>query len=337
MTNFKQLAEKLAKKKAKEAATKTTSSQKQYTYKKEVPVSTKTAAGINANKIKQIDNKLNGKVQRGYDFIRTVNDTSGTAGVFFWAPQTPLLFTMNDFYTTKAGSSGGSGTVYYPYSTGAFGSITTAPRIVGRWTPYKPGAQSGLADQYHQWKDQSLNAPSLNGYQPLYTDYRFCVNRLRCTPAQGDMWIRLDMIKPKRTFIPTTSIVDPKIYNLPTALGALGNMAVAHNLTYRNSFNPALWHHVQKTRWIKLKAVTAPSQNIMTNFHVRTGFNKKFLKLNNNVVNNVAEEFWSLLPQNEVIWLLVSISNNPVDGDNTIPDITVTRKTVWRDQKGTEQ
>jgi len=302
-------------------------------YKKEVPVTVQKAANINAAKIKQVEQKLiNGKVQRGYHIIR-IPQLPGMG--FTFSTSEPLLFCLNDFYTQTNATA--NGCVYYPNYSGVAPNVDMTSVIVDRWQDFLPAQNAGFLPKYSQWKDAKIAQPSNSGYQPIYTDLSFTVTRERATAAQGTLWIRLDVFKAKRTFVSTNSLVNPKNYTLPGCVGALSNMAVGHNVNFRNSFNPALWHHVQKTRWIRLKAVTQDSENLMTNFHVRCKFNKEFLKLNQ-VVNSAGngEEFWTLVDKKTPVWLLMSISNNPVDADNSVPQIAVTRKTIWRDSRGTE-
>lgn len=309
-------------------------------YTKRVPVTTKRATSINKSKIKALESKVNGQIQKGYHILQLRQ----TPGTWQWGTGAPLLLCLNDFYT-KIPETGladvGAGAAYYPTYTGTTPGVppgppyTTEPRVIARWEPYQPGFGQQLTPEYHMWKDVSNATCSLDGYQPIYTDLRFCVKRTTVTPAQGDLWVRLDMFHARKFFIPQSQSADSKIYSMPQALGSLQNMAVQDVGYLRNSFNPAIWG--TKTRWIRLRAPTQPMNELQHVFHVRCRFPKKFLKLNMNVdtsiVPNQGEEFWTMVDPKTPKWLLVSISNN-VQAGNTQPELSITRKVVWRDMKG---
>jgi len=306
-------------------------------YTRRVPVSTKRATQINIKKIRKLESAVNGKLQTGYHVCRIPYLPS--PGGFVWRPKTPLALVLNDFYSQTSGPNGGSGAIYYPAYFGAAPNITMGASIVDRWSDYKPGQNFGHDPKYWQWKDVENSQPSLNGYQPVYSDIRVCINRESCTPAQGDIWIRVDLVKAKRTFVPSNSIVDPHIFNMPTALGAFSNMAVPLYQDGRNRYNVKLWS--VKTRWLKLPAVRTEQKNLQKIFHIRTKFPKTFYRLNNNVTSGgVAEEFWNLVPASGPLapqWAILSISTEMVDADNSVPQINLTRMVRYRDEEGNGQ
>ena len=299
-------------------------------YRKAVPATTKETASKNAKKIKGLEGKVNGHVQRGYHICKLRNNPTG----FTWNPHSPILFALNDFYTQTTAPNGGTGAIYYPTFTGTSPNVTTTPQIIDRWLDYTPMATLGLANQYHMWAEQKIAQPSKMCYQPLYTDVTVSIQRAEATPDQGDLWVRCDMFTPKKTYIPQSSTIDPKIYQMPQALGALSNMAstVTQN---PNAFNPALFN--VKTFWRKLPAVKIATKNLKTRFHIRTGFPKKLLKPHLTVNSGgQGEEFWMTVDPKEVMWCMLSISGFPV-ADNTAPQVYMNRKTVWRDSQGVEQ
>lgn len=307
-------------------------------YTQRVPVTTRRATRINKAKIKSLESKVNGQIQRGYDILQLRQ----TPATWQWTTGAPLLLCMNDMYT-KNEETGladvGPGAAYYPTYTptgpGGGPPFTTEPKIIARWQSYQPGFGQQLTPEYHMWKDVATATCSLDGYQPIYTDIRFCVKRTTVTPAQGDLWVRLDQFHARKFFIPQSQSADSKVYSMPQALGSLQNMAVQDVGYLRNSFNPAIW--ATKTRWIRLRAPAQAMNELTHVFHVRCKFPKKFLKLNMNVDTSVTpnqgEEFWTMVDPKTPKWLLVSISNNPAAG-NTQTELSVTRRTVWRDQKG---
>lgn len=303
-------------------------------YTKRVPVKAKTATRINKSRISQLESKINGHVQRGYHVVKIPNDPVNPSA-FCWGPNKPLLICLNDFYTRTTAPGGGPGGLYYPIYSGASPNITMNAAIVDRWVDYLPGQSLGHAPQYNQWKDQQFSQPSKVGYQPLYTELRINVTRRACTEAQGDMWIRIDVFSPRKFYIASQSGSDPKEYNMPDALGALSNMACG-DTALKNSFNPALWS--VRTRWRKLPAVEVQTGNIQTNIIVRSAFPKKFLKVNMDVTAaGVGEPFWQAMDPRHIKWCMLSLSNYSVNqADNPTPNITMTRKVVYRDSRGSQ-
>jgi len=283
--------------------------------------------------IKSLQGKVNGHVQRGYHRCKIANNPAVPAG-FNFQPNKPILFALNDFYTTTTAPGGGTGAIYYPLYSGTAPNITMSAAILTRWADYLPGEALGHSSEFQQWKDQQLSQPSKVGYQPLYTDVRINILRRNATPAQGTLWIRIDTFHPKRIYQASIGGSDPKIYNMPASVGALSN--VATDGFNRNSFNPALWS--TKTRWIKLPAVTQDQKYLSKTVHVRCGFPKKFLPLNVDVdATGVGEGFWQCCDPRDVKWCLVSISDNSVDQTtDPSPEITMTRKVVYRDNRGAQ-
>ena len=304
-------------------------------YTRKVPVRNKTATRINKSRIAKLEEKVNGHYQKGYHSL-SVRYNPVPNG-FVWSPRMPLLVALNDFYTQTTAPNGGCGAVYYPTFSGPVGAATTQAAILDRWQDYIPNDSLGLAPQYQQWKDQIASQPSKIGYQPLGSDITITINRTRCTPEQGDLWVRVDCFHAKKTFLltaPGAANPDPKNFNMPNALGALAHMAVSAN-TRTNAFNPALWS--VSTRWIKLPAVDQDSQNIINTFHVKTRFPKKFLSLNTNVdpATGVGEQFYNACPPGEIKWMMLSLSAESVDQTtNPTPQIFMKRQVAYRDSRG---
>lgn len=303
-------------------------------YTRRVPVKAKTATRINKSRISSLESKINGHVQRGYHNCKITNNISDP-NAFLWSPQKAILFALNDFYTQTTAPGGGPGQIHFPLYSGTSPNITMTNATLTRWVDYLPGQALGFAPEYNQWKDQQLSQPSKVGYQPLYTELRICVNRRKATPEQGDMWVRVDMFSPRKIYLPTIGGSDPKTYQMPTAVGALSNMAVSADMN-KNSFNPALW--ATKTRWIKLRAVEVDSDNIMNCFKLKCSFPKKFLRINMDVnSSNVGEAFYQSMDPRDIKWCLLSLSSFSVNqSTNPTPTITMTRKVVYRDSRGAQ-
>lgn len=300
-------------------------------YKKEVPATTKEVANKNAKKIYTLESKSNGHVQRGYHRCKLLN-SPGLPAAWNFQPDKPILFALNDFYTSTTAPGGGPGSIYYPLYSGASPNITMSGAIVSRWADYLPGQSLGHAEQYQQWKDQQLSQPSKVGYQPIYTDVKLNILRRNATPAQGTLWVRIDMFHAKRIYQASTGGSDPKIYNMPAAVGALSNMASDGFI--RNSFNPGLWK--TKTRWIKLPAVEQDQKYLTKTVHIRCAFPKKFLALNMDTdTTGVGEAFWQMCDPRDVKWCLISLSDNSVNQTtDPSPELSMTRKVVYRDSRG---
>lgn len=302
-------------------------------YTKRVPVKAKTATRINKSRISKLESKINGHVQKGYHLC-PIRNIPNVQNAFCWAPFKPILFPMNDFYTATTAT--GCGKVYFPIYSGASPNITMQAANLTTWIDYRPGQSQGFSTEYDQWKDVILSQPSKVGYQPLYATYRITVNRRKCTPAQGDMWVRVDVFKVKRLFLPTVGGSDPKRFVLPESVGALSHMASETGI--RNSFNPALWSHVKKTRWIKLRAVEVDMENVKTNFYIKMAFPKKFLKINMDIDSaGAGEPFYQAVDPKNIYWCLLSLSNDSVDqSTNPTPDVTMSRHVSYRDSRGSQ-
>jgi len=308
----------------------TTTRRRTNTYKKKVAVKPTKAVRINKSRIDKLEQKVNGHVQRGYHRVKLARNPNG----WTWGPQAPILWALNDFYNYDTATSG-TGVVYYPQYAGAQPNITTNATAIDRWGNYLPGQMLGLAPEYRQWKDQGFAQPAKTGFQPLYTEIRVGVNRTTCDQTQGDLWIRVDIFQPRKLYLGSSGGADPKNYNMPNALGSLQNLAVTGYS--KNSMNPSLWY--TKTRWIKLPAVDQPSRNVITNFVIRCGFPKKFLPVNLDVdaTTGAGEPFWQAMDPRHIKWCMLSLSQNSVNQtSNPTPEITMTRKVVWRDSRGTE-
>lgn len=299
-------------------------------YTRKVPVRTKTATKINKSRIQKLEEKVNGHLQRGYHRLQIRYNPQ--PGGFVWGPQTPLLLCLNDFYTQTTASGGGTGSAFFPLYSGAVPNLQMSAGILDRWADYLPGQSLGHSQQYQQWKDQRYSQPSKVGYQPIYSDIRVVVNRDTCTPEGGDWWIRVDCFHAKKTYLSSSGGPDPKVYNMPTAVGALSNLAVAANVR-DNEFNPALW--TKKTRWIKLRAPDVPSRNLTNIFHIKTVFPKEFIATNVDVDSgNVGEQFWNCVDPKKIKWCLLSISKGSPDSDNPVPTLFMTRHVTYRDSRG---
>lgn len=304
-------------------------------HKKLVPASTKSSVRSNTTAIKSLQGKVNGHIQRGYHICKIVNQPT-TPNAFNWQPNKPILFALNDMYTTTTAPGGGPGAIYYPLYSGTSPNITMSGAVLSRWVDYTPGEALGHTAQFQQWKDVKFSQPSRVGYQPLYTDVTVTVKRDKATPTQGVLWVRVDTFTSKRIYQASAGGSDPKIYNMPGAVGALSDMAVGANPVPRNSFNPALWS--VKTRWIKLPAVNQDMQNLSKSFHIRCGFPKKFLSLNMDVdPSGVGEGFWQCCDPRAVKWCLISLSDYSVSQTtDPTPSITMSRKVVYRDSRGAQ-
>ncbi len=279
----------------------------------------------NALSIKKLENAVNGHIQKNYQVASFNTNPANTL-----SPTQPYCFNFNDF-TDKSTDNLTGGTIFKPTYTGAFGSIIPVSVPVGNFEMRLPSANNGLATQYQQWRDQNNDRASLKAYQPLYAEYTFSFTRGTQEALQQTMWVRIDTLKRRRLYQNTNE----NNFQMPDALGAFQNMANKNNPKVQNAYNPALWS--VKTRWLKLPQMDITRTNAVHTIKMKMGFPKKLLRLNLGSLDSTGtniEPFHVACDPRDAIWCILSISD-PSTGTVTSPIIPIiTRKIVYRDQRG---
>lgn len=279
----------------------------------------------NVKAITTLQNQVNGHVQKNWMVADFTPNTS-----YALQPLQPIAMILNDF-TDKNLSNSTGGQIFGAIYTGVAPNIQPSAAIIGNWALRNPGLVSGLAPQYHQWKDQNNDKASLKAYQPLYAEYSLTFNRAEQAALQQDIYVRIDTVRSRRRYLPSNF----NNYVLPDCLGALSNMANKNDPKTQNCYNPALWN--VKTKYIKLPQMDVTRNNHSVTHRFRMGFPKKLLRLNLDQpfsgTGTDYEPFHLANDPKDNIWCIVNISD--VQGAGTKPVETVfTRKVVYRDQRG---
>lgn len=290
---------------------------------KKAPVrNTKYTAAKNTVAIRSLKTVVNqGQPQRNMHFLNVVT-TDGDI-----TPTTNVFMALNDFYH-KTTSNINGGLCFQNNFVGGGGVNTPTAVLFGNWETMTPGFQMGLPAEFRQWTSPNLHAPSFEGFMPVAAKYTFNFRFETIASTQPDMYIRLDIIKPKRYYIATSR----QRFVLPECGGSLCNMATSPFSQARNAYNPELWH--VKTTWIKIPRSDVPRSKVEVSKDIKVSFPKRRINLNlQDLGPTTREAFWQNCPPKDQIWLNINISHRPELG-TTVPTIQGRRQIVFRDPTG---
>lgn len=185
-----------------------------------------------------------------------------------------------------------------------------------------------IQNQY-QWNEQrNQDTVSKVEYLPIYMKYKFrfmgSVRHLGNT-----MRYRVTLFKMKK--LPITS--DKKTFNLPAAAGGYWRLCddVAEN---RNYFSKS-YHQILADRWITFAPPVGDGDTFAFNkvLEIPYAFSSKEPLKPNLQPDPSGQSFWTNLPQNEIIWCV--ISTNQESDVTTQPTISIERTLHFRDKHGT--
>jgi len=170
-----------------------------------------------------------------------------------WLHNTPLCFTVNNFRTGTHMMKG----FWHP---GASPSSEGSPKLayLDAWhkADLHKDFSTELPDTFNYWAGAQDDNVSRQSYLPLSSRMEFDF-RAVMTVGQEDIWVRCDLIQPKKILRNSTA----KMLGLPTNLFALKDMALNETSVtdIRNKYNPT-YFTVKKTKWVKLSARTTSNQ-----------------------------------------------------------------------------
>lgn len=211
--------------------------------------------------------------------------------------------------------------------------LNDEPGFAGRWAPWQNSdGQMGIPDRFNQWSGCLDDEISKEVYQPVSASYKFSFKH-NMTPSDNPIWIRIDVVRPRKTLRTST---DHEL-NLPQALPGFAYLAM-DEMAHRNRINSTYWGHIVKTKWIKLDATTLHTGNITTNHDVikRSGFNLKFndkLKPDFDQGGDTGHQWYLNIPVRKQQWCIISTNKG-----TTFPEgssMQIERRIAWRDQHGT--
>jgi len=240
--------------------------------------------------------------------------------VYHLSPITPVCWAANDFSCVSSIVSNG-GQIFGASYTGVAPNQDTSAIIIGNWRRQTNPTVANLKDSYDQWAGANDDAVSLNSYTPLKASYTLSFTFPTIDPAAGARWIRIDVIRPRKLL----SITAFQNFQLPNALGALSNMALAPTAGDCNKYNTTYWN--VKSKYMRI----SPSDVLRTNVQRVCKFDVKFpsrsLKLDQQAVPggiNQYEPFWTNCDPRHIVWIVVSINKGqgPVTSDDPIMEFS---------------
>lgn len=173
-----------------------------------------------------------------------------------WLHNTPLSFTVNNFRTGTHMMKG--------FWHAGVPPDAGSPKLAYLDAWHKANLHEDLSielpDNFNYWSGAQDDNVSRQSYLPISSRMEFDF-RANMAVGQEPIWIRVDLIQPKKILRNSTA----KMLGLPTNLYALKDMALNETSmdTIRNKFNPTFFT-VKKTKWIRLAAPTTQSQYVVT-------------------------------------------------------------------------
>lgn len=174
-----------------------------------------------------------------------------------WLHNTPLCFTVNNFRTGTHMMKG----FWHPAPPPDTGG---EPKLAYLDAWHKADLHqdfySELPDTYNYWAGAQDDNVSRQSYLPISSRMEFDF-RANMAVGQEPIWIRVDLIQPKKILRNSTA----KSLGLPTNLFALKDMALNETSmdTIRNKYNPT-YFTVKSTKWVKLHAPATNAQYTVT-------------------------------------------------------------------------
>lgn len=291
--------------------------------KRYVPKVVKNTASIFtlARQVKALQKSQIGQYQKNYEHAAI----GSTINTHTWAQTQPFLFALNDFTPGSPIYVGSEDLTTYP-GTGIPGYV-----IDGHWSKFTPVfAQLGSSSY---WKGANDDEASRHSYLPLGTSVTF---NLQCPnlSVHDFYWVRIDVIRMKKDLLNSNA----HQLSLPKNVQALGKMA-ADDLTHRNKFNSTYFQVIQ-TKWIKMTNNTDAAKSVHRYCKINYRFKDKVLKLDmegdiHTATGEVTPNFVSNMPQDEIIWCLLSTSqNNTASANKGKIQCQMTREISYRDSEG---
>lgn len=277
------------------------------------------AISVLAKQVKLLQLSKYGDRQYQYQYLPLVPD--GVPGATPYL-ENPLIFAANCFYNNTA---------IYKASVNASGDpsfVLLNPTDPIRFQ--KQVLSLDLGDQYQFNELNNQNTVSKVEYLPIGMKYKFRISGdIRNTDPT--FRYRFTLFKLKNS--PNAS--NKLNLSLPQTAGALWHMCDDSPST-RNYFSKA-YHTIIADRWVKFNPPTQTGSTLVVNRVVEIPYifqSAQPLKPNITTVPN-NQEFWTNLPQEDIIWCLVSCNRS--NATAIMPTILIERQLLWRDKHGTTQ
>lgn len=233
----------------------------------------------------------------------------------------PIFFAANCFFNETPIYAGTVDTAA-PFNAGYTPAGTPTPLTFSKQT-----FSLDLANQY-QWNEQrNQDTVSKIEYLPEYMKYKFrFMGSIR--QAVNAYRYRITFFKMKN--LPITS--DKKDFNLPSAGGAYWHLC-DDDASNRNYLSKS-YHEVVADRYLTINPPTDSGATYTFNkvVEIPVAFKTKVPLKPNIMPNPASQNFWTNVPQHDIIWCVIS-SN--LTTDIGAPTISMQRVLHWRDKHGT--
>jgi len=306
---------KVAEKRASNAPVKTEQKRK-YT-----PKVVKNTASIQtlARQVRDLQLSKLGSVQKTFESFVFNSDT------YKLITTQPFVFALNDF-TKQAPIWHG-----VPDNISSVGNTIPGTVVTATWQTRTFPFPS--LDEYNYWSGAQDDECNPDSYLPISTLVHFKF-KSNLNPFEK-VWYRVDIIQAKKNMLYTKE----KKLSLPDNVMGLGNLA-SNNMTQRNRINRQYFHILQ-TKWICVHNNSGLNGQRDVERHMKIPFQFKpqdhTTKLgagqnHHTITGNTHTQFATNMPQDAIIWCVVSTSNESSSSNAAL--VQCTRFNKWRDPEG---
>lgn len=272
--------------------------------KSKTDTNTKAIQSI-ARQVKILQNQRYGEVQTAIEAVNLVGDARPFV-------DQPVCFPICNFYD------------HCPVYKGTL--VSGIPGFVITDNFNRLSYQSDMNDQFEWCARMNADQCSSIQYKPLSTRLNFEVNFSSMNTGNDSMKLRVTLLKVKP--ITLEGSVD---CSLPTRLGAYRNLAGTVANTQANYLTPRL-HDVLYDKVVKVGFdTTKPTRQIK--FSIPYTFKNSHIITPDFTSLPPGQIYITSVPNNEIIWCLVSVSD---DAQTKLNGIKISRYLKWRDRDGVQ-
>lgn len=255
-----------------------------------------------ARQVKSLQLQRYGELQQNSQFIRFT-------GISLPSKDGPVAFLLNSFYNQ---------TTYKGALVGTLAGFTNGPAFAVQTY------QADMDDQYEWLGRQNSEIVSPVRYKPVYCRLNLKIYLSDAAPNFGGN-IRVTVLKIKD--YNTTNKINCV---LPGALGAYRNLAISPALPTRNYFSPT-FHKVLLDKWVNLRSVNKQATDDHQGYRIvsipwKFGAWEEYEPNFN--LNPPNQEFWTNVPRNKQMWVLISVDDG---AESWIQSIQIGKINMWRD------
>lgn len=233
----------------------------------------------------------------------------------------PMAICLNQFVDKKLGTVAQYAPIYGTNSNGN-------GYVMKRFEKWDLAAFAGNPAVNPHWSAQD-DVVSTELYKPLGTKLTFELIYNNVAATQPANWVRIDIIRPKKTLLRAGLIHE---LNMPNGLGQFTHLADT-NVMYRNYINKQYWD-IKYTKWVKCENTTGTDKMIQKVFTVTRSYKNQApirCDLDAYEAGSNAPNFYENVPSHDLEWMILTPASNA-----SVPDqLNILRNISWRDQHGT--